>query len=57
MREAPEEYCLRTIFKMCHYLSVVRGREILSLNADFYMDDDGQIWLLYARDIVVRRKK
>ena len=36
---------------------MVRGREVISMDADFYMDDDGTIWFFYANDIIVRRKK
>lgn len=37
-KHSPEDYCLRQILKMCHYISVVRNQEILSMKADFYVD-------------------
>lgn len=53
----PEDYCLRMVLKMCYYISELRFREILNMNADFYIDDDGKIWFLYAKDILVQTKK
>ncbi len=45
------------VLKMCYYISELRFREILCMNADFYIDDDGKIWFLYAKDILVQTKK
>lgn len=45
------------VLKMCYYISELRFREILNMNADFYIDDDGKIWFLYAKDILVQTKK
>lgn len=38
IKHAPEDYCLRQVLKMCHYVSSVRKHEILSMHADFYVD-------------------
>ena len=54
---APEDYCLRQILKMCHYISQVRQIEILQMKADFYVDSNDQIWFFYAREIVWRNKR
>jgi hypothetical protein len=41
---------------MGHYLSSVRKRELLSMEAEFYMDDNGTIWFCYAHNIAQRRR-
>ena len=54
MKKSPEDYCLRMILKMCHYLSEMRFYEVLAMKADFYIDSNDQIWFVYAQDIVWR---
>lgn len=57
IENAVEDYCLKNVLKMCHYLSVVRRVEILQVRADFYMDQNDKIWFFYASDIVYRPKR
>ena len=54
MKKSPEDYCLRMILKMCHYLSEMRFYEVLAMKADFYIGSNDQIWFAYAQDIVWR---
>ena len=54
---APEDYCLRQVLKMCEYMQQIRKMEILRLKADFYVDANDKIWFFYATDILVRPKK
>ena len=39
---------------MCFYLQTVRKMEVLQMNCDFFMDDDGGIWLFYIEDVLWR---
>ena len=55
MKNEPAEYCLRQVLKMCHYVAIVQKIEILSINADFYIDRNGIIWFFYAYNIVYRK--
>ena len=42
---------------MAHYISKVRSYEILQMKAEFWRDDLGFVWFVYARDIQVRKNK
>jgi hypothetical protein len=42
---------------MGHYAMTLYNKEILSMQADFYQDDNGLIWFYYARKIIVREPK
>lgn len=52
-----EEYCQKQCFKYCYYISKVKGIEILKMKVEFLKDENGFIWLFYARDISCRRNK
>jgi hypothetical protein len=56
MERAPKDYCLRQILKIGHYITAVMKREILSMEAEFYMDDNGKIWFCYANNITQRKR-
>lgn len=30
--------------------------EVLKMDADFYQDENGKIWLFYTKNVVVRKK-
>lgn len=53
----PQDYCLKQVLKMCHYVSAVRKMEILQMKADFYIDANEKVWFFYAKDIVWRHRK
>ena len=42
---------------MCFYVSTIRKVEILSMNADFYVDLNEKVWFYYAKDIIWRHRK
>jgi hypothetical protein len=42
---------------MCHYVQKVHGIEILSMNAEFAIDDDNKIWFIFAKDIMISTRK
>ena len=54
MFERPRDYCLRQVMKICFYVQTIYHMEIIKLNADFYQDDNEQIWFVCADDILVR---
>jgi len=50
----PRDFCLRQVLKMCFYLQKLHEKEVLQVNCDFFQDDNGEIWLFHATDILVR---
>jgi len=50
----PKDYCLRMVLKMCFYLQKIHEIEILQMNADFFQDDNGEIWFFYASDVLTK---
>ena len=48
-------YCLKQWYKICEYVQRVHLYEILKMRVQFVKDDDGKVWLNYAKDIVVRK--
>ena len=50
-------YCLKQCYKICEHIQRVHMFEILKMRVQFMKDDDGKIWLNYARDIVARKLK
>ena len=44
-------------WKMAFYIKVLYDTEILQMDADFFQDDNGKIWLFYAKNIMTRPKK
>ena len=47
-----EEYCHKQLLVICDYVQKVHNFQILRMNAEFTVDEDGQIWLLFADEIV-----
>lgn len=43
--------------KYCYYISKVKGIEVLKMKLEFLKDENGFIWLTYARDIYTRKNK
>lgn len=50
----PKDYCLRMVLKMCFYLQKIHEIEVLQMNADFFQDDNGEIWFFYATDVLIK---
>ena len=46
-----EAYCYKECLKYCDYISKVKGYEILRMKVEFIKDENGFIWLFYARNI------
>ncbi len=57
VKNNPQAYCERLCLKMGHYAMTLYNKEILSMQADFYQDDNGLIWFYYARKIILREPK
>ncbi|TNV84066.1 hypothetical protein FGO68_gene12787 [Halteria grandinella] len=53
----PAAYCKRVCMKISHYLLQLYSIELLQMDADFHMDDNGKMWLFYARNVVVREPR
>ena len=52
--QRPKDFCLRQVLKMCFYMQKLYNKEILQMNCDFFQDDNGEIWFMYATDILIR---
>jgi len=50
-----EAYCQKQCLKYCYYISKVKGIEVLKMRVEFLKDENGFIWLFYARDISCRK--
>lgn len=50
----PKDYCLRLVLKICYYMQRIHEMEILQMNADFFQDDNGEVWFAYANDILYK---
>ena len=48
-------YALKQCYIVAEYLQRVRGLELLQMNAEFSKDDNGFIWLFYAKNIFIRK--
>lgn len=48
-------YALKQCFIIAEYCQRIRGVEILQMNAEFIKDDNGFIWLFYAKNIFMRK--
>lgn len=48
-------YALKQCFIIAEYIQKVRGQELLQMNAEFCKDDNGFIWLFYAKNIFIRK--
>lgn len=47
-----EEYWHKQLLIIWDYVQKVHNYQILKMNAEFTVDEDGQIWFLYADEIV-----
>ena len=56
MKADPRRYCERVCVKLCHYLSQLQLTDVLAMDVDFFQDDNGRVWLFYAKKIVVRKR-
>jgi hypothetical protein len=52
-----KEKCHQNCLKMCHYVQKVYGYEVLTMDTDFSIDDNGKLWFWYAKNIITRPKK
>ena len=50
-------YWLKQWYKIWEYIQRIHLYEILKMRIQFVKDDDGKVWLNYAKDIVVRKIK
>lgn len=57
MKADPRKYCERVCVKLCHYLSQLQLTDVLEMDVDFFQDDNGRLWLFYAKKIVVRKRQ
>lgn len=53
----PRRYCDRVCLKMCHYLAELHYIDILKMDIEFMLDDNGRIWMFYAKKIFIRRRE
>ena len=51
---SPIDYCKRIAHKMATYMHTVHNQAVLSMDTDFYMDDNGNIWLTNVENIVIK---
>lgn len=54
IRNNPQQYCLKQVYKMCYYLKKMHNYEIIQMKCQFAKDDNSTIWFQYAEDIYVR---
>ena len=51
------EYAHYQCLKICDYIKMTRGVEILSMRAEFLKDDLENVWFSYANNIYFRKGK
>eukprot|EP00347_Sterkiella_histriomuscorum_P017727 403348226 len=56
-KENPQLYCERMTLKMGFYIQQIYQIEVLHMDLDYFIDDNGKIWLFYGKNIVVRPMK
>lgn len=50
-----EEFCHKQLLIVCDYVQKVHGYQILQMQAEFTVDDDGQVWFLFANNIMISK--
>jgi len=50
----PYAFCERLCNKIAYYISKLHKVDILAMTVDFYQDENGKIWLFYAKNIRFR---
>jgi hypothetical protein len=53
MMDDPKAYCRLVLKRIAYTYAIAFKQELLRVNAEFMQDENGKIWLVFARDIVV----
>ncbi|CDW75762.1 UNKNOWN [Stylonychia lemnae] len=53
----PHSYCQRQALKIGYYIQQIYQMEVIQMDLDFFQDDNGKIWLFYAKNVTVRHMK
>ena len=53
-KENPKEFWNYILRRMVYILALFKEVELLSITAEFMKDDNGKIWLTFAKDIITR---
>ena len=56
-KRKPLQFCLKTCHVIGFYLQHLHGFELLKMKVDFYRDEFGEIWLMQADNIFVRKHR
>lgn len=56
-RADPYAYCMRVVKKMVTYVQTMHNIDILNMDVDFYRDDNDNIWMSHASNIVVKNNQ
>jgi hypothetical protein len=54
MLQKPQQYCLVQCYKMCSYVKISCGVEVLRMRVDFARDEFGKVWLYDVREAWAR---
>ena len=49
-----EEYCLKTIYRVCEFVQKNHMYDIVRVWATFVEDDEGKMWLFETKNLVVK---